>query len=196
MIIIFRHDGPVWKVSWSHPRFGSLLASCGFDRRIIIWKESAHNKWDKLYEYNDHKNSVNVVTFAPHEYGLILLGGSSDGYISIHEYKNEVWSSVQFFGHGFGVSSLSWAPSANTISTESTLEISNNPSQLKFVSGGLDNLIRVWQTNDNQIKSFHVAATLDGHEDFIRDVAWRPNLNTNLDTIASGGDVIYLSNFI
>lgn len=135
-----------------------------------------------------------MVTFAPNDYGLILLGGSSDGYISIHEYKNEVWSSVQFFGHGFGVTSLSWAPPAHTASTESALEISSNSSNLKFVSGGLDNLIRVWQTNDNQIKSFYSAATLDGHEEFVRDVAWRPNLNTNLDTIASGGDVIIYQN--
>ena len=81
------HDGAIWKVSWSHPRYGSLLASCGFDKKIIIWKESSLNKWDKIYEYNDHKNSVNTVAFAPQEYGLILLAGSHDGNISIHEYK-------------------------------------------------------------------------------------------------------------
>ena len=24
------HEGPVWQVSWAHPKFGALLASCSF----------------------------------------------------------------------------------------------------------------------------------------------------------------------
>jgi protein transport protein SEC13 len=183
----------VWKVSWSHPRFGSLLATCGFDKKILIWRESTQYKWDKIYEYNDHKNSVNTVTFAPEESGLILLGGSSDGYISIHEYKNEVWSAFQFHGHGFGVNSISWAPSVNPNTSQNSF-IANRPQ--RFVSCGMDNLIRVWQSRDNSIKSFHVTATLQGHEDFVRDVAWRPNSNSNFDTIASGGDVSKIFNII
>ena len=39
--------------------------------------------WDKLYEYSNHDSSVNSVSFAPHEFGLILACGSSDGTISI-----------------------------------------------------------------------------------------------------------------
>eukprot|EP00951_Prasinocladus_malaysianus_P045780 scaffold617510_cov38-Prasinocladus_malaysianus.AAC.1 len=33
------HQGPVWQVCWAHPKFGNLLASCGFDHKVIIWKE-------------------------------------------------------------------------------------------------------------------------------------------------------------
>jgi protein transport protein SEC13 len=44
--------------------------------------------WEKIYEYSEHKNSVNSLAFAPQEYGLILLCGSADGYISLHEYKS------------------------------------------------------------------------------------------------------------
>eukprot|EP01084_Bolivina_argentea_P067267 122535_1 len=32
------HNGPVWKLSWAHPKFGTILASCGYDRQVIIWK--------------------------------------------------------------------------------------------------------------------------------------------------------------
>jgi protein transport protein SEC13 len=64
------------------------LASCGFDRKIIIWKEGNQHKWEKIYEYNEHKNSVNCISFANHEFGLILVAGSSDGHISLHEYKS------------------------------------------------------------------------------------------------------------
>jgi WD40 repeat protein len=34
-----RHLGPVWKVAWAHPEFGSILASCSFDQTIRIWEE-------------------------------------------------------------------------------------------------------------------------------------------------------------
>jgi protein transport protein SEC13 len=39
------HEGPVWQVSWSHPKFGNLLASCSFDNRVIIWKEQQDGSW-------------------------------------------------------------------------------------------------------------------------------------------------------
>lgn len=39
------HDGPVWQVSWSHPKFGNLLASCSFDNRVMIWKEQQDGTW-------------------------------------------------------------------------------------------------------------------------------------------------------
>ena len=39
------HDGPVWQVSWSHPKFGNLLASCSFDNRVMIWKEQQDGSW-------------------------------------------------------------------------------------------------------------------------------------------------------
>ena len=42
------HEGPVWQVSWAHPKFGRLLASCGFDCRVIIWKEAQANVWTQV----------------------------------------------------------------------------------------------------------------------------------------------------
>lgn len=42
------HEGPVWEVSWAHPKFGSLLASCSFDNQIIVWKETAENVWAQV----------------------------------------------------------------------------------------------------------------------------------------------------
>jgi protein transport protein SEC13 len=39
------HEGPIWQVSWAHPRYGSLLASASFDHRVIIWKEGPDGQW-------------------------------------------------------------------------------------------------------------------------------------------------------
>ena len=49
----------------------------------------SQNVWERIFEYDEHKNSVNALSFCPHEYGMILLCGSSDGSISIHEYKSK-----------------------------------------------------------------------------------------------------------
>ena len=29
-----RHDGAVWQVAWAHPKFGNILASCSYDRKV------------------------------------------------------------------------------------------------------------------------------------------------------------------
>lgn len=31
---VHRHEGPVWEVAWAHPKFGNLLASCSYDRKV------------------------------------------------------------------------------------------------------------------------------------------------------------------
>ena len=42
------HEGPVWQISWAHPKFGTLLASCSFDHKVIIWRESPDNQWSQV----------------------------------------------------------------------------------------------------------------------------------------------------
>ena len=42
------HQGPVWQVAWAHPKNGSLLASCSYDGRVIIWKEGNQNEWTQV----------------------------------------------------------------------------------------------------------------------------------------------------
>lgn len=56
-------------------------------------------------------------------------------------------------------------------------------------------MIKIWKVKDDHIKgldiqSIYTESTLEGHEDIIRDVNWRPTKESNFDLIASGGDVI------
>lgn len=62
--------------------FGSLLASCSYDRRVIIWRENA-GQWTQWHEFKSHDSSVNAVQFAPYECGLMFAAASSDGSVSI-----------------------------------------------------------------------------------------------------------------
>merc|ERR1711871_1577146 len=59
------HEGPVWQLAWAPPKFGSILASCSYDRKIIVWKEMAQNQWAKIYDYNRPESSLNSIGFAP-----------------------------------------------------------------------------------------------------------------------------------
>eukprot|EP00960_Hanusia_phi_P060861 764653-Hanusia_phi.AAC.3 len=84
---IAAHEGPIWQVAWAHPKFGSILASCSYDRKVCVWKEVQLQQWTKIYEYADHQSSVNSIAFAPHELGLKLAAASADGTISILSWR-------------------------------------------------------------------------------------------------------------
>ena len=34
------HQGSVWKVTWAHPEFGSILATCAFDKACTVYEEA------------------------------------------------------------------------------------------------------------------------------------------------------------
>merc|ERR1719502_2485212 len=81
------HEGPVWKVTWAHPKFGmnrsSVVASCSYDMKVIVWKETNPSQWQIAHCDTSHTASVNSVRFCPWEYGLRLACASSDGTVSV-----------------------------------------------------------------------------------------------------------------
>jgi len=92
LICKISHDSSIIKLDWSHPSFGNLIASCSFDKKIYIWKETTpKNRFERIYDYSEHTSSVNSIAFAPFQYGLILIAGSTDGNISIHSYESKIF---------------------------------------------------------------------------------------------------------
>ena len=55
------HDGPVWQVTWAHPKFGSLLASCSLDQKVIIWKEAQEAQWVQVTSACLHDHITHLV---------------------------------------------------------------------------------------------------------------------------------------
>jgi len=194
------HEGPVWQVCWAHPKFTTILASCSYDRKVFVWKETSANTWTKLYEYSDHESSVNSICFAPHEFGLILFCASSDNYVSVltHRPDDDGWDTKKFEAHQLGVNAIACAPAT----TPTSLLLQPNQQQQqqqqqqhhqsqqdglalkRFVTGGCDNLVKIWRWDD-QTNKWLLEHTLDGHSDWVRDVAWAPNLGICMNTIAS-----------
>lgn len=180
------HEGPVWQLSWAHPKFGTILASAGYDGRVIIWREQG-GQWSKLTEHTLHSASVNSVNWAPYELGAVLACASSDGKVSILEFKDDgTWDTRSFAAHPLGVNAVSWAPS--TVAGSVVATVGKPPgadTSKRFVTAGCDNLLKVWAYDESK-STWEVETTLEGHADWVRDVSWAPNIGLPKLYIASG----------
>lgn len=155
------HEGPTLKIDYSHPKFGSLIASCGFDGKIYLWKEN-NGACEKVYEYQDEEKPtcVNYVKFSKYNNDLLFASGNTDGNVVIHTYKNEHFSSFKLFAHEFGVNAISFSK--------------NNPYE--FASCGNDNLIKIWGLNKDTLQ-WECTATLDEEDFAINDIAFKNSSN-------------------
>ena len=54
----------------------------------------------------------------------------------------------------------------------------------RFVSGGCDNLVKIWKYNEEEDK-WSEEHKLEGHSDWVRDVAWAPSIGLQKSYIAS-----------
>lgn len=165
-----RHNGPVWQVSWAYPKFGNILASCSYDRKVIIWKEIS-GEFTKWFEYN-HDSSVNSVSWAPAEMGLSVACASSDGSISILtcNIENNSWEAKKIpNAHIIGCNSVSWAPSTLLDSKNNGIAEKNSAIVKRLVSGGCDNTVKIWKEDGDR---YIEETRLEVHSDWVRDVAW------------------------
>jgi protein transport protein SEC13 len=62
------------------------------------------------------------------------------------------------------------------------------PTVMRFASAGCDNLIRIWGYREDS-QSWVEEETLEGHTDWVRDVAWAPNIGLPRSYIASASQV-------
>ncbi|RKP03614.1 hypothetical protein CXG81DRAFT_29213 [Caulochytrium protostelioides] len=209
------HQGPVWQVAWAHPKFGQILASCGYDARVLIWR-NLNNTWTQVKEHAVHAASVNAIAWAPHEYGLVLACASSDSKVSILTFRPEdgEWDSVEFPAHSIGVNTITWAPAyvpgslleqqpattpgnsngatmpsgggpPPTASGASSLPAAHLTGK-RLATGGCDNLIKVWTPNPTT-GAWEAEAPLTAHTDWVRGVAWAPNMGLPVSLLASCG---------
>lgn len=166
------HEGPVWKVSWAHPKFGSLLATCGYDMKVIVWKEVA-SQWHMAFVDMSHSASVNDVEFCPWEHGLRVACASSDGTISILTHQPDQWRRASFPAHAGGAQAVSWMPVQHRDGVTPAL---------RLASGGCDNSVSIWKC-ESEVWAQELPTLAPAHSDWVRDVAWRPDGSS---VVASG----------
>ena len=92
------HSGPIWQVAWAHPKYESVVATCGYDGLVKVWKRDLNNDWENLVFEQNLGSSVNCIAWAPWEYGLILAAGTAEGRLFIFERTpDDRWEKTQDF---------------------------------------------------------------------------------------------------
>lgn len=151
------------------------MASASYDGKVIIWREE-NGSWTNIAQHSVHQASVNSISWAPQEYGALLLCASSDGRVSVVEFKDEGKPTpIIFTAHAAGVNAASWAPPTVSRSLVQTTVTGQGQENKRFVSGGSDNLVKIWKF-DVESNTYVVESELKGHEDWVRDVAWSPSV--------------------
>ena len=195
------HSQPIYDLSFSHPCYGTYLASCGYDKKLIIWKERAMNDYQNIYEYK-HNNPVKCCKFAPYQYGIIILCGANDGSISIHELQKttQKWNNHLLIDvHKNGVNSIDWAPANPPVNLLGDNESDDNDDEniednydmlvhMSFISCGNDCKINIFQAEKNTIDSFTIIKSIDLKKQVPKDIAFLNFVGYTELTFACGLD--------
>lgn len=104
------------------------------------------------------------------------------------------WGADIFNGHAIGCNAVSWAPAILPGSLITPQQMQNIPGQpitqnqipsvKRFASAGCDNLVKIWAYREDS-QSWVEEETLEGHTDWVRDVAWAPNIGLPRSYIAT-----------
>ncbi|ETK80622.1 hypothetical protein F441_14058 [Phytophthora nicotianae CJ01A1] len=194
---------PIHRVAWAHPKFGAVLALAAQDGKVYVYREELVQQgaggvanvteWRLKHVHEFHSLAVLSVAWAPYEYGLCLASASADGQVSFLTRMREGWvvsSSFRNSEEGMGCTSVSWAP-YNSLGSQGA----QGPIQ-RVVTGSCNHAVTIWQfittpqEDGNPGNSYWevVNTPLYGHNDWVRDVVWAPNVGIPANVIASGSD--------
>ncbi|XP_070768064.1 nucleoporin SEH1 [Enoplosus armatus] len=184
------HSGSVWRVTWAHPEFGQVLASCSFDRTAAVWEEivgESNDKqrglshWIKRTTLVDSRTSVTDVKFAPKHMGLMLTTCSADGVVRIYEAPDVMnlsqWSLQHEISCKLSCSCISWNPSSSRAHPP-MFAVGSDDSNVTY--GGK---VQIYEYNENTRK-YAKAETLMTVTDAVHDIAFAPNLGRSFHVLA------------
>lgn len=198
------HGGAIWAVAWAHPTYGQVLASAGEDKCVLFWRGplwrsdstgETEDDWCAIYRH-ELQGAVIAAAFSPWEHGLQLAAASSDGSVTVLSHngaaplEGDRWCRESFQAHEGGAFAVCWAPAAcpavssGVAETQTMRFAAMGPRRL--VSGGADRTVRIWRydTQTSKWVDQHRFPP-EEHSDFVRDVAWRPNMGIPANTVAS-----------
>lgn len=180
------HTGPVWEIAWAHPRWGTLLASCGYDGLVLVHRETDANTWEEAYRFSA-KGSVNSIEWCPSEYGLALACASSDGHFYILRCDATTGEWTQEFSlqaHYLGCNAITWAPygALGSLSPDGHWI-------LRVATGGADSKVKIFKCTMDQEHGTQWDAQheqeLSFHKGTVRDVSWAPSIGLPYNLLAS-----------
>ncbi|XP_067651579.1 nucleoporin SEH1-like [Haliotis asinina] len=181
------HSGSVWRVTWAHPEFGQVLATCSFDRTAAVWEElvGEHGKgegqtpWVNRGNLVDSRTSVTDVKFGPQYLGLQLATCSADGIVRIYEAVDVMnlsnWPLQHEISCRISCSCLSWNHSR--VHPPMIAVGSDDPNPAAGAK------VHIYEYNDNARK-WNKVESLSMVTDPVHDVAFAPNLGRSYHLLA------------
>ncbi|XP_018412335.1 PREDICTED: nucleoporin SEH1 isoform X2 [Nanorana parkeri] len=184
------HSGSVWRVTWAHPEFGQVLASCSFDRTAAVWEEivgesndkpRGQSHWVKRTTLVDSRTSVTDVKFAPKHMGLMLATCSADGVVRIYEAPDVMnlsqWSLQHEISCKLSCSCISWNPSSCRAHSP-MIAVGSDDS-----SPNIMGKVQIYEYNENTRK-YVKAETFMTVTDPVHDITFAPNLGRSFHILA------------
>jgi len=173
------HSGSVHALSWAHPEFGQVLASCSSDRVVHIYEEQVDGRsgarvWKKQGRLVDSRDSVADCEFAPRHLGLKLATCSLDGRVRIYESNDVMNLSVWPLTDEIEVSK----------SAAAALSWNSSPFDPPMLCVAAEREVKLFEYNGNARRWVSVAQ-LEGHSDLVHDVCWAANLGRAYHLVAT-----------
>ena len=163
---IKEHVGSVYKLSWAHPEFGQILASCSADGDVNIYEEQIDRNNRKLRQFPkkgrlvDSRVAVKDLSFAPRHQGLKLATCSEDGKVRVYESSNLMdlgeWPLSQEFSLEESCNTFCW---------------NSSPFEAPMLVVGAGSAVQLWEYQEAQ-RRWHMLHTLP----VVHHVDWAPQV--------------------
>jgi nucleoporin SEH1 len=166
-------------VSWAHPEFGQILASCAGDGCVHIYEEVIDRNNRSLRRFTrkallvDNTQKVTDLQFAPRHLGLKLAACSEDGRVKVYTCENFTtltqWQPQEFSPQiAAPCQALSWSPSPF------------DAPALAIASG---NAVEIWEYQDTARKWLLQFAI--PHPQPVHHVDWAPQMGRSFHLLAT-----------
>ncbi|RMX41395.1 hypothetical protein pdam_00016833, partial [Pocillopora damicornis] len=159
--------------------YGKKLATCSSDRTVRIFEISEKGQ-TLVATLRGHEGPVWSVSWAHPKFGNLLASCSYDRKVILWKETSNGWTKLQEFCNHDSSELKLQEKSAKKLGELTGAK--SGPSVKRFVTGGCDNLVKVWKEVDGQ---WEEEEKLEAHSDWVRDVAWAPNVGLPISTIAT-----------
>jgi WD40 repeat protein len=187
------HSGAIFKVRWAHPEYGSLLATCSFDKTVIIFEENPLDQsWKKLSQLVEGHEPVEDIQFAPPNRRLQLAVCSSNGEIRIYEPASPInlklWNSPHFFvASRLGSNVLAWNASLgqNLMLLIGNNDLSKASEKFSRTFEEPVETLQLWSPTEDGKQWEKIFVPENSHEKAVVDISWAQLMGRNKHVVAS-----------
>ncbi|WBW73140.1 GATOR2-SEACAT complex WD repeat subunit Seh1 [Schizosaccharomyces osmophilus] len=168
-------DASLMRIEWAHPEFGQVLAVCSLDRGVRVYQEQKgglHTKaWVEVAKLMDARSAVLDISFCPIQHGCKLAAISADATLRIYEaLEPENISSWTLMDE------IKLLPSPPSRNEQSSFCVSWCPSRWRTQCVAVGCMDKAYLYTQNASAKWKQIASLPGHADLVRDIAWAPSM--------------------